>query len=263
MNYRISAIYFSPTNTTKTIVKTIANGIDHNYKEYNLTLPQKREQYKELTFKSDELIVIGVPVYRGRIPDFMVDYFSKYKGNSTKAIFTVTYGNRDYDDALLELKDLFEKRGFIGIAAGAFIGEHSNTSKVATDRPEADDLNIALQFVENIKSGLNETIDLTKHRLTVKGNYPYKEMPQGPIILPETNDRCTDCAICANTCPMGAIDFINFRDIDPDKCIRCCNCVKICPENAKAFIAAPFIEFTEVLITKLAVGRKEPEVFLI
>ena len=261
MNNRISAIFFSPTNTTKKIVTTIAKEFGENYKEYDLTLQQKREQYKELTFDCDDLIVVGVPVYKGRIPDFLVDYFSTYKGNNTKAIFTVVYGNRDYDDALLEIKDLFEKRGFIGIAAAAFIGEHSFSDKIATDRPDANDLNIVTQFAIRIKAQLNNTVDFRKHSLTVKGEYPYKESPQGQIMLPETNDRCTDCGICANTCPTGAIDYTNFRDIDPDKCIKCCNCVKICPENAKAFNAIPFIELTELLFNELAVGRKEPELF--
>ena len=146
MNYNINALYFSPTSTTAKIVKTIANGICESYKEYNLTLPDKREEYQGLTFGSDDIVVIGVPVYKGRIPECLVDYFSKFTGNNTKAIFTVVYGNREYDDALLELKNIFEERGFIGIAVGAFIGEHSNTSLVAGGRPDMDDLNIAMHF---------------------------------------------------------------------------------------------------------------------
>lgn len=180
MNHKVSAIYFSPTKTTKKIVKTIANGLDENFQEYNLTLPQNRELFKELTFGSEDLIVVGVPVYKGRIPSFIADHFSNFKGDNTKAIFTVTYGNRDYDDALLELKELFEQKGFIGIAAGAFIGEHSYSTKVATDRPDANDLIIASQFASKIKAQLNNTIDFTTQPLTVKGNHPYKESPQGP-----------------------------------------------------------------------------------
>ncbi len=263
MSNKTSAIYFSPTKTTKQIVQTIASGMDVNYKDYNLTMPGKRDLLKELTFDSNDLVVVGVPVYKGRIPSFMADYFSNFKGNNTKAIFTVTYGNRDYDDALLELKELFEQRGFIGIAAGAFIGEHSYSTQVATGRPNANDLTVASQFAAKIKAQLNNGVDFSKPRLTVKGNHPYKESPQSPLMLPETNDQCTDCAICANACPMGAIDFTNFRDIDPDKCIQCSNCVKKCPENAKAFNAPFFIAFREVLINKLAVGRKEPELFFV
>ena len=262
MNHTINTIYFSPTSTAEKITRTIASRLCDSYKEYNITLPDKREKYQALSFDKDDVVIISVPVYKGRIPNFLVDYFSKYRGNNTKAIFTVLYGNRAYDDALLELKDIFEERGFICIAAGAFIGEHSNTALVAFGRPDVDDLNIAMQFADDIKVKLNNIIDLTTQTLTVKGNFPYKISPQNSIIVPETNDRCTDCSICANTCPMGAINFTDFRDIDPSKCIMCNSCVKKCPENAKAFIASSYKEFTEVLINHLALGRKEPELFL-
>ena len=263
MNNRISTIYFSPTQTTKKIVETVANGLGDNHNQYNLTLPSKREKHKGLTFGNDDIVIIGVPVYKGRIPEFLNEYFSNFKGNDTKAIFIVTYGNRAYDDALLELKNIFEKRGFKSIAAGAFIGEHSNTTVVATNRPDAKDLDIALKFAKTIKYKIDNSIDFTTHKLIVKGNYPYKETPKGPIMLPETNEQCTDCAICANTCPMGAIDFVNYRDIDSDKCIKCCNCVKICPVNAKTCNDKAYIEFTHLLINQLTIGRKEPEVFFI
>jgi hypothetical protein len=49
-----------------------------------------------------------VPVYKGRAPVFLTDYFSRVKGNNTAVVFIVVYGNRDYDDALLEL-DIFLK----------------------------------------------------------------------------------------------------------------------------------------------------------
>ena len=77
MSNKTSAIYFSPTKTTKQIVQTIASGMDVNYKDYNLTMPGKRDLLKELTFDSNDLVVVGVPVYKGRIPSFMADYFSR------------------------------------------------------------------------------------------------------------------------------------------------------------------------------------------
>lgn len=263
MNNKVSTLFFSPTKTTKSIVKTIAKKLSAHYSEYNLTLPKQRQLNKELTFDSDDLILVGVPIYKGRIPQFIAKQFAAYRGNNTKAIFTVTYGNRDYDDALLELKNLFEERGFIGVAAGAFIGEHSYTNEVATNRPDTTDLAIATQFAQKVKALLIKRPNIAKQHLRVKGNMPYKKSQEGPIMLPETNKRCTDCAICANTCPMGAIDYTNYRDIDPDKCIQCCNCVKICPENAKEFTSPLFATFREKLKNELAVGRKEPELFFV
>ena len=255
---KLNNIYFSPTGTTAKVSTAIANAMDSQTINYDLTSQKNRNKYQESTFDSDDLVIVSVPVYSGRIPAFLEDYFSSFKGNHTPTIFIVVYGNRDYDDALLELKELFEKRGFKGIAAAAFIGEHSYTSKVATDRPDEDDLKLARAFGREIKSGLDSN-DFNKPVLKIKGNYPFRERLPAGTIVPQTNEQCTDCRICAETCPMEAISFVNFRDIDAEKCIRCCSCIKKCPENAKAFTQEPILKISQMLIDNFSEARKEPE----
>ena len=61
-------------------------------------------------------------------------------GNNTPAVAVCVYGNRDYDDALLEIKDTLNGNGFRTFAAGAFIGRHCIFPKVAEGRPDASDL---------------------------------------------------------------------------------------------------------------------------
>lgn len=61
------------------------------------------------------------------------------KGSNTLAIIAAVYGNRHYDDALLQMKDILTERGFCVIAAGAFIAEHSVFPSVATRRPDEGD----------------------------------------------------------------------------------------------------------------------------
>lgn len=261
MKYSISTIFFSPTGTSAKIAKTIANGLGETHKEYDLTSLKNRLQYKALRFTSNDLVIISVPVYKGRIPDFLAEYFQHFKGNNAKAVFTVVYGNRAYEDALLELKNTFEAAGFIGISAGAFIGEHSYSERIANKRPDANDLNIAFEFGREIKSKLIEFDKINKSVLFVKGNFPYKESPPASPIVPETNDNCTDCSICADLCPMEAIDFVNFRDIDPDKCILCCSCIKNCPEDAKVIINELIVNLTKNLVNKLESVRQEPALF--
>lgn len=257
----INILYFSATGTTAKIVKEIAKGMGKISMEYDITLPVNRQ--KEMVFNSNDLVIIGVPVYVGRVPGFLIDYFAKIKGNNTKAVFITVYGNRDYDDALLELKDTFEKRGFIGVAAGAFIGEHSNTTKVATGRPDKEDLGIALKFGMEIKEKLdNWHAYVPIKRLEVKGNFPYKERVPKPPMIPETDDKCIKCGVCAQYCPMDAIDFNNFTEIDAAKCIRCSSCVKKCPVNAKSIKHEEFISFTKWLIDNCGTVRKEPELFV-
>lgn len=260
MDKKINLIYFSPTGTTKKIVKEIGKGISDHVKEFNITKEINRE--KELTFDENNLLIIGVPVYRGRIPDFLEDYFSKLKGNNTMAIFIVVYGNRDYDDALLELKENLEKNSFNGIAAGAFIGEHSYTEKVASKRPDRDDLTIAQDFGISIKNKLVEIENMKeKAVLDVKGKHPYKERGVNIIAAPETDDTCIECGACAEACPMGAISFENYSKVDTSLCIHCFACVKICPVGSKSFNSKTIDGIILKLITNFSATRKEPELF--
>lgn len=259
---RINTLFFSPTGTTSKICKQLAKSFDLPTKYFDLSLKKLRTKHQSLSFNSDELVIIGVPVYSGRIPAFLEEYFAKIKGNNTPAIFIVVYGNRDYDDALLELKELFEKRGFKGIAAGAFIGEHSYSSKVATNRPDTDDLAKAYNFGKDIKQKLAILTKPDYPQLKVKGNYPYKERVAVPLMSPETSEACKSCGICAEICPTEAISFTDFKTIKAEDCIRCHSCVKNCPEGAKIFTHELIINITQKLISNFSSPRKEADLFL-
>ncbi len=256
---KTNIIYFSPTGTTATITNEIANGLGGEKTEYNITLPQKREEHKNLVFNENELVIIGIPVYAGRIPAFLEDYLSSYKGNNTPVVLTVVYGNRDYDDALLELKTIMEAGGFKSIAAGAFIGEHSFTNKLGHKRPDFNDKEVAFSFGSEIRSILDgQGKQLAS--LTVKGNYPYKERKPKTPMTPVTGDSCNDCGICVENCPTGALE--SAKVIDAEKCILCCSCIKKCPENAKSFTHEGFKTIQKMLIDNFATPRKEPELFI-
>lgn len=261
MGRNINLIYFSATDTTYHIVRKIAEGISDNVKEHNLTIPANRK--KELHFEADDVVIVGVPVYAGRVPGFLEDCFNNIKGNGTKAVFIAVYGDRAYEDALLELKDIFDRNGFIGIAGGAFIGEHSYTSKVGTGRPDEDDLKIAQDFGNKIGEKLRR-IDANEaiNALTVKGNFPYKEKGDAPKVAPVTDEKCTSCGICAKYCPMEAISFNDFKQADALKCIKCCSCIRRCPVGAKKMDNEFIKNITQRLIDNCSKNRCEPELFI-
>lgn len=260
MNLKL--LYFSATGNTKAICKEIAAGIKKDYQIYDLTQKQARERV--YSFEANDLLIAGVPVYSGRVPEFLVNVIEKIKGSSTPAVFVVTYGNRDYDDALLELKDIFEAKGFKGIAGAAFIGEHSYGKEIAGERPDTDDLKIARKFGIKIKEKLADIKKLSEvPGLKVKGKYPLKERTKRfRDIKPVTTDACTECGICAENCPMEIISFENFRDIEPGKCIRCCSCIQKCPEDAKCFDDPGFNRIKSYLVNNFGDVRKEPEIFI-
>ena len=48
-----------------------------------------------------------MPVYAGRIPNLLLlKYLTSVKGNDALAVPIVLFGNRNYDDALIELRDI-------------------------------------------------------------------------------------------------------------------------------------------------------------
>ena len=195
-------IYFSPTQTTRKVVESIAQGIQIVPVEHvDLTLPPAGMQ--ELVEMHDELAIIGSPVYAGRLPVDVISRFLQLKGNATPAVIVVVYGNRAYEDALLELRDLVIELGFKPIAAGAFIGEHSYSNKltpVAVGRPDMGDLIKATQFGQTVYEKIR---DIRKHDemipLKVPGNFLYKELRMLSDIAPVTQEViCSKCATCAS-----------------------------------------------------------------
>jgi len=227
-------------------------------KEYDITtlLPDR-----DIQFEEDELVIIGVPVYSGRIPAKAREGLLRFKGSQTPAIIVCTYGNRDYDDALLELKDLSEENNFKVIAAGAFISRHCIFPTVATQRPDAEDMEKVDKFVDQcfaLLAGIEKPDRLSS--FTVKGNRPYKESPGNAIPL-QTNESCTLCGSCIELCPMEAIDETDPKVTDYATCISCGRCIIVCPEGARSFSGDYYKAMSEKFTVAFS-ARKEPETVL-
>jgi len=272
MDKKINAIYFSATDTTKKVVVGIAEKIARNMKEgteiskFDFTLPHNREQ--ALTFTEEDVVVVGTPVIAGRVPNVLLKYLNSINGNGALAIAVVVYGNRNYDDALIELKDILELDGFKVIAAGAFIGEHSFSKILAKNRPDEKDMSIVANFGDQIYNKIE-----IEHKLDaffVKGNKPYMKyyVPKNeegiPVdirkVTPRTNSQCTDCKLCVKVCPMGSINYDDVTKLD-GICIKCGACVKKCPTNAKYYDDEDYLRHKVELEIEFEF-RREPEVFI-
>jgi ferredoxin len=256
-------IYFSPTQTTRKVIEGISQGLQiEKINRIDLTLPDACATMPPITA---DLAVIGAPVYGGRLPAMAVSRLRKVKGNGAPAVIVVVYGNRAYEDALLELRDLALEAGFNPIAAGAFIGEHSfstESAPIAAERPDPEDLGKASAFgrmvLEKMKAG---TFDST-NPLQVPGNVPYKEAKMLSDVSPVIRETfCIRCLKCHSVCPAAAINLSDPALIDKTSCIRCCACVKSCPVGAKAIEDPRIRQVSEKLSIDCAI-RKEPEMFL-
>lgn len=271
MNYKINGVYFSPTGTTKRAVRRLAEELAMNFgtdeiSYQDFTLPSGRED--SLNFTEEDLVVVGLPVYAGRVPNVLLNYLkNNIKAQGALGVALVLYGNRNYDDALIELSDILTMNGFRVRAAGAFIGEHSFSRILAKDRPDRDDLEKVTTFAKDIYEKIKSQNDSVP---AIKGSKVYRPYYR-PInregayvdirkVTPKTNQGCTDCKLCVSVCPMGSIDYENVGQLN-NICIKCGACIKICPVGAKYYDDENYLHHKYELEVDFA-ARKEPEVFL-
>jgi ferredoxin len=262
----VKLIYFSPTRTTKTTLMAIAEGLGADSTEH-IDLTSVEVESREIGKVRDELVVIGTPVYGGRVPLSAVKRLQRLKGGSGPAVIVVVYGNRAYEDALLELKTIVTEAGFTPVAAAAFVGEHSLASEstpIAGGRPDTQDLFKAKEFGMAVRENMERMRVLpVLYALKTPGNFPYKERSKPSGATPVTRAGvCVACGKCLALCPTGAITMEeNGAVSDGTKCILCCACVKDCMEKARVVEDPGARDRAEKLRISCR-ERKEPEIYL-
>ncbi len=275
MNIRsVTGIYFSPTGTTKTIAESIVQGIaPESAERVDVTKRSLRGQYP-LDYQGD-LAILATPVYYGRVPEEAAAYFGTLTAERTPVVLAVVYGNREFEDALIELRDIVEARGFIPVAGGAFIAEHSYSSSshpIAQGRPDEADLEAARRFGNSVRQKLRglDSLDAMPP-VSVPGNFPYAE-PKNLLLIkearavvsltPETDlGACTQCGQCAEVCPTGAISEDDVTKTDKWQCMICFACVKACPEGARQ-MKDPYFRAAIQQLHEECRERKEPALYL-
>ena len=179
-----------------------------------------------------DLLIVGVPSYAGKVPEMAVRSLRRFLGNNTPAIIVSVYGNRAYDDTLIELKDLMESHGFKLLSAAAVIAQHSIFPKIAEGRPNADDMEKLHEFASKSRELLIQIPKMSAvSRLMVKGNRPYRDNKPIPLHPEGSKGKCISCHACVKMCPVGAITMKEPYKTNEKKCISCGRCVVVCPEH--------------------------------
>lgn len=286
---KVCSMYFSGTGTTEKIVRflgeKISNALDVPCEFFDFTPLSVREMGKN--YGKCDLVILGVPVIAGRVPNLLLKYLDSVTADGALAVPIVLFGNRNFDDALIELNCIMLKNDFITIAGGAFVGEHSFSDTLGKGRPDVDDMKEAAVFAEKIVKLVEQISQKKDYReyegieqqnkekigkLIVKGQEPIRPYytPRDRNgngidirkVKPKTNDNCTNCGICANLCPLGSISHNDYNEII-GICMKCCACVKKCPVGAKYFDDQGYLYHKSELEEMYGKTRAENEIFLV
>ena len=270
---KIWAVYFSGTGTTRRTVERIAGGIASrlNLPAESVDFSRPAVRQETLRFGEKDLVVFGTPVYAGRVPNVLLPFLrERIVGGGALAVPVVLFGNRNYDDALIELRNILAADGMHPIAAGAFVGEHSFSRVLGADRPNAEDEALMDEFAARV-AALAAGLDAAPVKsVAVRGQEPLRpyytprDRAGNPInilkVKPKTDlSRCGSCGLCADLCPMGSIDPADVSAVR-GICIKCCVCVKGCPTGAKFFDDAGYLYHQHELEAQYA-RPAENEVF--
>jgi len=248
-------ILFSPTGGTEKAAKILCSALSSELKITDLTNAEAAPV--NFPANSDEVAVIALPSYGGRVPALAVERLKNVHAEGMPCILLCVYGNRAYEDTLAEMEDLAKQCGFSVSAAVAAIAEHSIMHQYATGRPDAADeqalKDMGAKILDKLAHGRG------KDSFFIPGTRPYKKA--GSIsLVPKATSACVSCGTCASACPAGAISKNNLKIADEHKCISCMRCVVKCPHNARK-ISSVMVSAASLAMKKVCSVRKECELY--
>ena len=248
--------YFSPCGNVRRTVDTLGDELIKRtgLKErvIDFTLKQKRQQ--SYRFSKEDIVIVGVPVYAGRIPNLIMPFIKEcIKGGGALGVPMVCYGNRSFDNALAELAVLMKENDFQIAGAAAVVSEHSFVPELAAGRPNQEDLEQIRRYAEKILDGMEKienVIAIIPGDPKADSYYiPLKEDKTPAKFLKATpqidRQRCNSCGHCVSLCPMNSIDANSFEVTGI--CIKCQACIKGCAKEARYFEQEDFLSHKKML----------------
>ncbi len=251
---KVYQICFSPTGGVQKAAAQLCRALGDPVEPVDLT--DRGLDFGSLRFDPDALAVLAVPSYGGRVPALAAERVRALRAGGTRAVLLCVYGNRAFEDTLVELEDLAREAGFRPIAGAAAIAEHSIARQFAAGRPDAQDLAGLQQAAQQILAKLDAGDDTPP---ALPGNRPYKKAGGG--MAPQAGEGCVRCGLCAARCPAGAIPAEDPSRTDAARCIGCMRCVGVCPQHARA-LAPEMLSRVGEMLAKVCAVRREGELFL-
>ncbi len=252
---RLYEICFSPTGGTKKAADILAKELGGEI--FSVDLTDSKTDFSGVSLTAEDTAVLAVPSYGGRVPALAVKRIAAIQANGASAVLVCVYGNRAYEDTLVELQDTAKKAGFHILAAVAAVAEHSIAREFAAGRPDEQDRIQLTEFAKSIRAKIAAD---NASEPAIPGNRPYKKS-SGAGMVPKPTKDCTACGICAEQCPAQAIDRADPKKVDSSACISCMRCVAVCPHSARK-VNAVMLAAVHAMLKKACAGRKPCELYL-
>lgn len=260
---KLYEICFSPVGGTEKAADILAG--EWNCEKVKIDLTDPHMDGSDWPIDPEDVCLAAVPSYGGRVPATAMERIEMLKGNGAMAVLVCVYGNRAYEDTLLELEDGLLKSGFSCVAAVAAVAEHSIMHQFGAGRPDGQDIEELKSFAAKIQEKLSAAAEGEKNggldrSVPVPGNRPYKEY-HGVPFKPQPGRSCNRCGLCADRCPVQAISRENGFEADKERCISCMRCVAVCPQHARDLNKAVLFAASQKM-KKACGSRKKNELFL-
>ena len=245
---RAFIVYCSPAGSTRHVAAVIAaslkeKSIDVQSLDLGIVRDTSRFIEKMQAAGEDACLFVGSPVYRDMaVPPVMAFLERLPKDAGLAAVPFVTWGGANSGVALWQMGRELDSKGFTLVGAAKVLGVHSmmwpSDSPVGQGHPDADDDHMVGELVETVVGKIEAgtaklPLDSLDYQPESVSTEILPKLDQPWMIIPKRIDeaKCTECAICRDVCPVGAVT-LEPGPVFAETCFDCFNCIRECPETA-------------------------------